>query len=241
MHATYGFRILFFIAIIAVLQTRTAMATLLDVSIDTSSLSGTSAQLAFDLIDGDGVANNMATITAFSRGGIIASLDPGLTFGDVIGNLPNEVVIKDTVFFNEYIQPINLGNSITFTVDLTVNYAGGFLPDQFSFFILDEFGSSSIVFTDDPLDTHALLAFDITGGDLGNLQLFRPLPTSGVSWSARETVPEPYTIWLIGIGFMVYFSCRLRMVLDGRTFSPLLQYLSGNTYTRRQGRKRISS
>ena len=41
--------------------TNPASATVLKVDIDTSSLTGT-AQLAFDLTDGDGVANNTVTI-----------------------------------------------------------------------------------------------------------------------------------------------------------------------------------
>ena len=223
MRATYGFRILFFFAILAVLQTRAAQATLLEVTIDTSSLTGTPAQLAFDLIDGDGVANNMATLVSFNRDGSPASLDPGLIVGDVMGNLPGPVAIKDTFFFNEYLQPLILGSFITFSVELTENYTGGLFPDQFSFFILDEFGDLPIVLTDDPLDTHALLAFDITGEDVGDLQVFGALTGTDASWSAKATVPEPHAIWLVSIGFIICFSYRLRTVLNGCSYSAFIR------------------
>jgi hypothetical protein len=56
------------------------------VSLDTTSLSGSIAQLAFDLIDGDGLVNNSVTISDFSSNGVLGT---GSFSGGVTGSLPN--------------------------------------------------------------------------------------------------------------------------------------------------------
>lgn len=70
----------------------------LNVTVETGALSGVAAQLAFDLVDGDGAANNAVTITAFASDGALGSATP---LGGVTGSLPGPVTIDDTGFFNE--------------------------------------------------------------------------------------------------------------------------------------------
>ena len=133
----------------AVFQPTAALAVSFSVSIDTSMLSGTPAQLGFDFIDGDATNNNSATISLFVTDG---SLGGSSTTGGVSGIPPN-VTLADTLFFNELLQTTTLGTSIAFMLDLTTNppvFPG--IPDGFSVFILDATGASSLVTTDLPGD-----------------------------------------------------------------------------------------
>ena len=82
----------------------TSAITLLEMAIDTSSLTGTMGQLAFDLTNGDTAVNNKATITAFSTDGILGSSSAE---GEVSGALdapPYTVTLTDTALFNELLQ-----------------------------------------------------------------------------------------------------------------------------------------
>ena len=56
---------LWFMALGLMLIASTGSATSYQVSIDTSTFAGTAANIAFDLIDGDGVADNTATVSSF--------------------------------------------------------------------------------------------------------------------------------------------------------------------------------
>jgi hypothetical protein len=104
----------------------TAYAVSFSIALNTSSLSGTSAQLAFDLIDGDGVNNNTAVISGFTTNGMLGTASSS---GGVTGTLPSPVTINESAFFNELLQKITLGNSIAFTRNPTTNFAGG-IPKQ---------------------------------------------------------------------------------------------------------------
>ncbi len=174
----------------------TALAAPFSVSIDTSSLSGSAAQLAFDLIDGDGAINNSAIISGFSTDGTLGS---STSTGGVSGNLPGAVTLSDSEFFNELLQMITLGSFIDFALDLTSNFAGG-IPDSFSFFILDDATppSSSLVTTD--LLGDALFIIDIDGTALGAVFVAsQSEPSVPVTLTSRQ-VPEPGAILLLALG-----------------------------------------
>src|SRR5215469_7505798 len=97
---------------VILLVSRSVKADSIQVSIDTTVLSGTSGTLAFDFIDGDGVINNSVSIVNFASD---ATLEPGIPTGSVTGDLPGTVTLSDTNFFNELLVPATLGSSITFT------------------------------------------------------------------------------------------------------------------------------
>jgi hypothetical protein len=142
-------------------QPRRAFALPVNVVIDTSALTTTSALLVFDLFDGDGANNNNVTIQNFVTDG---SLGSATTTGDVSGTLPGVVTIRDTLGLGEILQGLTLGNALAFTLDFTTNFAGA-PPDNFGVFLLDPTTSFSLIDSDLPGD--ALLTADMTGPPQG--------------------------------------------------------------------------
>lgn len=137
-----------------------------NVSIDTSSLAGTNATLAFDFIDGDGVVNNTVELTDFLINGLF---DPDLATleGDVT-RTNTSATFNDSSFLNELLAPVTLGNSISFKLQTTNQHeATGFLPDAFTFYILNETGSLSLFATSDTTGSGALFAIDLDGNENG--------------------------------------------------------------------------
>lgn len=127
-----------------------AEAITLNVNINTTSWFGTSAALAFDLIDGDGVINNSAQISGFLTDG---SFDSSLAvlWGDATGQLDTSATLRDSGGFNELLQPLVLGDNLQFQLQLSdfIDF-NALVPDRFSFFILDEFSALPLFETSDP-------------------------------------------------------------------------------------------
>ena len=158
--------------------------TLLEVNIDTSSLTGT-AQLAFDLTNGDGVANN--TVIIMDAGGGIGP--------------PGNWTLSDTDFFNELLLPVTLGASLSFTLSLTENFAGGPLSDQLALFLLDSTASMPLFATSDPTGNGALFAVDL--GVTGGLQPYQPTSSPAATWTVTDAaIPEPGVLLLFGSGLL---------------------------------------
>ena len=117
------------------------------VSVDTSGLAGTSAQLAFDFIEG-GTPSNTITISGFLTDGTLGSASSS---GDVSGTLPGTVILNDSSFFNEYLTDITLGSSFSFVFGATANGPdSGSLPDAFSLFLIDPNTGQALFPTTDP-------------------------------------------------------------------------------------------
>jgi len=172
------------------------------VDVDTSLLSGTSAQLAFDLIYGGGPSNNTVTISGFSTDGTLGSVS---LFGLVTGTLPATVTLADSpsFFFNEYLTDLTLGTYISFGLDVTTNGPGASLPDALSVFLLDPNTGFPLVTTSDPSGADSLFTLNINGTSEGDLGVYTSTvdatPGSG-SPGSGATVPEPRTSILLGAG-----------------------------------------
>lgn len=181
----------------------TANSFSLNVNIDTSSLSGTMASLAFDFIDGDGTVNNTAKISSFITDG---SFDTSLasSFGDVSGLLLSSLTLGDSGGFNEFLQSILLGNTLQFQLQLSDLYdSSALVPDAFSFFLLDEFASLPLFSTTDLTGSHALFAVDLTG-DGNGLSVYAST-NSRETWTVEapsSTVPTPSTLSLVLVGIL---------------------------------------
>jgi hypothetical protein len=124
-----------------------AEAATFQVTVDTSAFSGTAASLSWDLTDGDPGASTTALITGFSTNG---SFDAGqaTSIGGVLGSLPGPATIADTDFFNSLLQPVTLGTSLSFTLDMTTASSGQGVPDTLAFFLLTADGLASLVASD---------------------------------------------------------------------------------------------
>lgn len=194
---------------------------LVNFQLNTSALVGNAAgpfAINFQLIDGDGAANNTATLTNFnfgaggSPGGPPPTLPPSYE-GGASGSLATTVVLTDSAFFNEFVQGFTPGSLLSFDLLLTTNVAAGGIPDQFSFALLDssgfevptlgpgsEFLSINI---DSPLPDVAPFPSDPSTPLPGN-------PTApgvaiglpGVTVTQVEVIPEPGTAALLAAGLL---------------------------------------
>jgi hypothetical protein len=176
------------------------------VTIDTPGLSGTTASMAFDFIDG-GPPSNGITVGTFSTDGTLGAATPT---GGVTGALPSGFVLTDTTFFNEYLQNNVLGGSIAFTFSATSNApAGASIPDTFSFFLIDPGTGLPLFNTTDPTGAASLFTLQIDGSADGLLSVYRDSATgSSVNWTVTDlaavaAVPEPATAILVGLGLLV--------------------------------------
>jgi hypothetical protein len=188
-----------------------------NINIDTTSLATTDVTLAFDFIDGDGPGNNTLQVSNFLTHG--GSFDPttaiGMSTGDVSGLLDSAVVMGDLSGFSEFLQPITLGTSFQFQLNTTNQFAaGGILPDEFSFFILDSSGILPLFSTTDGTGADALFALDLTGTGSGNLSVFASTSTqpNPPTWSVVpvQAVPEPAAFGLLLVGGWSVYQSRKR-------------------------------
>ena len=88
-----------------------AQSAFYDVFMDTTGLSGSAAQLAVDLVDGDGTVNNSLSISGFTTDGSLG----GVTLtGGASGSLAAGAGIADTDFFNEFLRVLPWGARFAF-------------------------------------------------------------------------------------------------------------------------------
>lgn len=186
----------------------TAWSYSLNINVDTSSLAGTAATLAFDFIDGDGAINNTVQVSNFLTDGSYSS---GTDTGDVSGSLNSAVAFGDNQFFNEYLQQITLGSSLQFHLQTSNLFnPGGIAPDSFAFFILDGSANLPLFTTTDSTGSDALFAVDLTGANDG-LSVFAS--AAGLRWTVeapRNSVPTPGTLSLILAGIWGAYLSRKR-------------------------------
>lgn len=170
------------------LTTSIAHAAPIQVTIDTSALSGTTGSIAFDFLDG-GIPVNAIVVSDFTSDG---TLGTATLSGDVSGTLAGTVSLGDMDFFNEYLQGLTFGSSLSFTFDTTGNPADpGSFPDGFSFFLLDGTGMP-VPTTSDPTGSNALFLYNV--GEADPFAVYSNIVRQG---GGSNTVPEPNTLILI--------------------------------------------
>lgn len=185
-----------------------AMADSFDVSLNTSSLSGTQI-LAFGLVNGGGGVNNTVTLSDFVFGGG-NPVPPANYLGTpgVSGDLSGTVSMDDsggTALFDEEFNP---GSTISFVLTTTNNFAG-VTPDAFSMYVCD---TSLNCTSDDPSGAGEVLMLNLTGGTLSPSS-FALYPASAqglpapVVTTETKGVPEPSGILLLGLGIVALALC----------------------------------
>ena len=173
-----------------------AQAGVWQVQVDTTALAGTSAQLAFDLIDGGLAANNVVLSGFASTGGALVS---ETSVGDVSGSLAalGSVTLGDSGFFNEHLVTVTLGSSLRFVFNASSLPAeAGTFPDSFSLFMLNPATGLSAFATSDP--SGALFTLGLSGAPAGPVTVFTALGNE-VQLSVTA-VPEPMSAGLLLLG-----------------------------------------
>ncbi|HKN61701.1 MAG TPA: NF038129 family PEP-CTERM protein [Candidatus Acidoferrales bacterium] len=187
------------------LAAASARADSFDVTLNTSSLSGTQV-LAFLLTDGDGVVDNSVTLSGFTFGGGAAQGTPDyLGSTGVSGDLTSGIAMDDsslaTAIFTQDFTP---GSSLSFLLNTTNIFAGG-TPDTFA---MEVCNSTLTVCYSDDTSTGAMLVLNLTGGTLApsdfilngasDQNLLPPVVTTASS----APVPEPASLLLLGPGLL---------------------------------------
>ena len=190
----------YFAAIVFAAATMVAPATradaTFDVSLDTTSISGTGGQIVFELIDGDGVADNNVSLSNFDLGGgtIDAPADYLGSTG-VSGNLSGTIAMDDSGGGALFTQLVTFGASFMYQL-ATTNAPGG-VPDELAMALyVPDF---SACFSDDQ-NTCTLLRLDLSGATLTpasfalNGASAQGLPAPVVTFAS---VPEPASLLLL--------------------------------------------
>ena len=180
--------------LLAILASTLAMAaTVYNVTIDTTPLSTTQGYLAFDFLQGAPIEDNSVTIFNFSTNATLGALTPT---GDATGTIsPGPGTLDDiNNFFNEFLQEVTYGTTLSFNLSLTTN--GASTPDNFSFYLLNS--SQFPIMTSDPTGDDSLISIDISGPDLTPNVYTSADATATVTLAGLST-PEPSSFWLLGI------------------------------------------
>jgi hypothetical protein len=169
------------------------------VTVDTTTLAGAGGYMAFDLLGGTPLEDNIATITGFAS---TSTLGSGSTSGDVTGTLtPGPLTLTADQFFNEWLQAVTYGSGLTtFTLDLTTDYILASAPDSFSFFLLDS-GFNPIT-TSDPSGADSLFSIDLVGSATSPAVYTSTSATASVTPAPAGT-PEPRTLWLVWLALLI--------------------------------------
>jgi hypothetical protein len=179
--------------------------TIYDVSLNTASLAGTAATLALDFTAG-GTAGNTVSISGYATDGVLGPSGPNS--GSASGTLPGAVTLSDVSFFNEELQGLTMGSTISFQLSATtVGPAGSSLPDTFALFILDSTATNSLLTTTDPTGADALFTLQIDGTPGGILDVYNSTPSIT---AAVTPVPLPSSIGLLGLGLIAAVGWRIR-------------------------------
>lgn len=186
-----------------------AHATTFDVTVDSTSLKGSTAVLAFDFINGGPPDNTVNLSTVISNG------TQGSTSiaGNVTGTAPWTFSDSGNSLFNELLVTFDpMGSALSFSFTTTDNAPPlGPFPDAFSFFVLDPLDLLPLITTNAPGGSGALFEFDITGQGIGGLSVFTPNEADFSMQVTPQGVPEPGSFALLCAG-VVALSVRKRLL-----------------------------
>ena len=165
-----------------------------DVSLNTSSISGSTFTLLFQLTDGSGTsdANNTVTISGLDFGAGGSASGAANLSGGGTGNSATGFTLTDSDFFNAVEQQFVAGSMLSFTFDLTSN-PDGITPDEFAFSIEE-------IATSDP--GGALVVADV-GSAPQTFTASTPYQALGApDLTSATKAPEPSSLLLLGCGLL---------------------------------------
>jgi hypothetical protein len=193
-----------------------AKADVYTVTLNTNPLVGNGPfMLDLQFLDGSGTPpdlnNNVVMLTGFAFGAGGGALGGGTPTGGASGSLTAGVTLKDTVFFNEYIESFTPGPLLSFTLNTTNNPDPGGTPDLFTLAILD--GSGTELPTTGPADEFLDVA--LTGGVNAQVTTYGSAPGSAFLLGAPvltnqnpSSVPEPSTLSMLLVGGFGWWAWR---------------------------------
>jgi hypothetical protein len=184
----------------ALLLAPTAKADSFVITVNTSSLQGTSGYMDFQFNPGNTPFDAAsATITNFTTDGTLGAALPNI--GDVSGALPGQVVINNTDALNEYTQGLIYGSFFDLTVNLTTPTVSGTATG----------GSSFTLDAQDSNFNSLLGGFPAVEIDL-DATTGQPSVTNNSGGAATVVAtPEPDSLWLMGLGFAGLLVARRRL------------------------------
>ena len=210
MRVNRMFQIIALASLAVVLAAASARADggIVNVTLNTSSLSGTQT-IIFGITDGDGVADNNVALSDFNLGGGSAQGSATYSGSGISGDLSSVIALDDSGFSALFEQQVNVGSSLSFVLSTTDNFAGG-TPDAFAMYLCDS--TVSTCYSDDAL-SGAMLILNLTGGTVtpssfilnGASDQNLPAPVvTGVN------APEPTSVLLLGFGLasLCLMNCR---------------------------------
>jgi hypothetical protein len=165
-----------------------------DVSVDTTSYSGTTGGVQFTLIGGNSpVPLDTASISAFvPQAGLVP---PPTTSGDVTGDLSSTLTM-DNQNASLFFEALTYGTSLTFQVTLTSTAGTSSSADTlFSFYLFDANGNP-ISSSNSPSGEALDINIEGPSGAFDPPVLYSPPPTIIVT----QAVPEPSSVVLLGLG-----------------------------------------
>jgi len=181
-----------------------------DVTVDTSSISGTAGSLDFNFNPGPLVTQTASLqILDFTSDGVLGG-SPSLT-GDVAGALPSTLTFDNGTGFNDYFEGFTFGSILSFQVSLYGPALSS--PDGTST------SGSTFAFSmfSDAAGTIPALTSDTTDGFAFTVDVNLDGTTTVTNFSAQTTVvpatpevPEPGTLPLMAAGIGLCLAFRFR-------------------------------
>jgi hypothetical protein len=186
--------ITFTVVLILLLGSELAMADAVEVvTINTTPLDGTQGYLAFDFIGGTPVENNTVTISDFVSNATLGALTPT---GGASGSIsPGHGTLNDSQFFNELLQGVTFGSTLSFDLDLTTNVFSGGIPDEFAFYLLDS--TQNPYASSDPTGADSVFVIIVNSGTLTPDAYTSSSATATITSGNVAAIPEPGSVWLV--------------------------------------------
>jgi PEP-CTERM motif len=183
-----------------------------DVTVNSSSISGTAGSFDFNFNPGPLVTQLASLqILNFTSNGALAGT-PTLT-GDVAGTLPTTLSFDNGTAFNDYFEGFTFGSTLSFQVSLFGPALSS--PDgtstsgsTFAFSMFSDTAGTTPVLTSDTLNG---FAFTINVNLDGSTTVTNSSAQTTVTPATTPSVPEPGTLPLMASGIGLWLTFRFRL------------------------------